>query len=324
MFTARRGWGVIGNALLTTNDGGVNWASVPLPGVEVNAATGFFFFNENVVYALHPAADGQTGNFYVTNDGGATWEVHPVPLANGKLYFVNGSVGFAYQIVPVDAGATNLIMYQTLDDGLTWTEVYGPSAPALEPLPLEGLKNGLSFIDPSRGWLGETLPAGQSLAVHAAPDSGRNWQKQELSAPAELLPAYLTTHPPVFFQQNELDGFLPVDFVSPEQNTSTRIFYVTHDSGTTWTAGAPIVDSAAYTFLNSVTGWAWGGHSLYFTSDSATTWTALPVAFARGERASCINFIDVDNGWLITTDAKNRVHMYATNDGGNTWAVIIP
>jgi photosystem II stability/assembly factor-like uncharacterized protein len=299
---------------------------VPLPGVEVNAATSSFaFFSENVVYALLPAADGQTGNFYITRDGGATWEIRPAPFAGGKLYFVNEAAGFAYQIIPVDAASTQLVIYQTLDAGLSWNQVYGPSATeTITPLPLEGLKNGLSFIDPSRGWIGETLPAGQSLAVHAAPDSGRNWQKQELSAPPELLPAYLTIQPPVFFPSSEQDGFLPVDFVSPEQNTSTRIFYSTHDGGTTWAAGAPIPDSAAYTFINPATGWAWSGHNLYFTSDSAATWTALPVAFARTERASCINFIDVDHGWLLTTDLKNHVHMYATNDGGNTWTVIIP
>src|SRR5690349_7910027 len=33
MSDAKAGWGVIDNAILSTRNGGVNWASVPLPGV---------------------------------------------------------------------------------------------------------------------------------------------------------------------------------------------------------------------------------------------------------------------------------------------------
>jgi hypothetical protein len=49
----------------------------------------------------------------------------------------------------------------------------------------------------------------------------------------------------------------------------------------------------------------------------------MPVAFGRSERASIIDFFDLQNGWLVTIDAKNVLRMYHTIDGGGTWTAII-
>ena len=50
----------------------------------------------------------------------------------------------------------------------------------------------------------------------------------------------------------------------------------------------------------------------------------LPVAFGRSEQATNIKFINPTTGYLLTTDAKNRVRIYATQDGGNTWLAVNP
>jgi len=324
MFGTQNGWGVTENMILSTRNGGQSWAQVPLPGATVDTSIGTFFYTADIAYFAVPIPNAQIGQFFATRDGGQTWNINPIPFSTGKFYFINDNNGFAFHTLSKTADMMTVSIYQTADRGATWNQVFIHKADLGDTnLPAAGIKSGMSFIDDSNGFIG-LLSQQNSIGLYSAPDAGRTWVKQDLDLPAKLGAYTSNVWPPIFFSGNGLDGFLPVDFLSADTGSSTRVFYATHDSGVTWTMVGSIPDGAACFFLNPQTGWAWGGHSIYFTSDGAQIWRQLPVAFSRSERATIIEFVDINNGWLVTVDTKNRLRTYRTNDSGATWTVIVP
>src|SRR5258706_15073460 len=325
MFGSKRGWGMTENMILSTSDDGVSWAQVPLPGATVDDSIGTFFYTADIAYFVVPVPNAQIGQFFATRDGGQpdNWKINPVPFSSAKLYFIDENVGFAFQTLSKTADLMTVAIYETLDRGAIWTQVFIHSANQEdENLPVAGIKSGMSFIDSSNGFIG-LLSQENSVGLYHTLDSGRTWAKQDLKLPDGLSAYKATVWPPFFFRGRAIEGFLPVDFVSADTGASTRVFYATNDTGVSWTMVGSIPDGEAYYFLDIHTGWAWGKHTIYFTSDGAQTWTQLPVAFGRSERATILEFVDLNNGWLVTVDTQNRLHMYRTSDGGNTWTGIV-
>jgi photosystem II stability/assembly factor-like uncharacterized protein len=323
MFTALDGWGLIDNTLLLTHSGGLNWFSVPLPEGQVDIFTRIFFIDMNTFYLVVPAADGQTGQLYYTNNGGGSWRVNPVPFLDGQMIFID-QVGYFLETIQTGSKTMSATLFNSNDNGLTWNNIFpGANQDPGSSLPETGIKTGFSFISIDRGWL-TVASQPQKVLLYNTENGGRNWAPQEIPIPENITSLVTTSLPPVFFTGNNDEGLLPVDFVSMDTGARNRVFYFTSDSGVTWSPGASIVDGETYTFLDPKTGWVWGKRGLYFTSDSAQTWQLLPVAFGRSEHATSLKFIDKNTGWLLTADTKNRIRIYNTRDGGNTWMAINP
>jgi len=215
-------------------------------------------------------------------------------------------------------------IYQTLDRGATWEQVFISAANQGDTnLPAAGIKSRLSFIDPSQGFIG-LLDRQNDPALYHSTDAGRNWAKQPLQLPTGMTSFTASVQPAVFLPKNINDGFLPVDFTPAGGAARIRVFYITHDAGMSWLLGGQIPDGTTLYFFDAQTGWAWGGQSLYKTSDGAQTWTPLPVPFSRSERARLLDFIDANSGWLVTADDHNHLQTYRTSDGGATWTVLVP
>jgi photosystem II stability/assembly factor-like uncharacterized protein len=278
-----------------------------------------------IAYFLAPIPGTKIGQLFATRDGGATWVITITPFTNAKLYFFNDNVGFALQTLSVANNLMTVAIYQTLDRGANWTQVFIHTAnPDDKNLPVAGIKTGMSFINTTQGFIGLRAQE-NSVGLYHAQDAGRTWTKQELPLPDGIGAEYQSTvWPPIFFPPNTTDGVLPVDFIVGASGASTRVFYLTHDAGMTWEKGGDFPDSTTYFFIDPKTGWVWDGHSLYTTSDGAKTWTQIPAGFNRSEHASIIDFVDSQNGWLATMDEKNILRLYNTTDGGGTWTAIIP
>lgn len=323
MFTPMRGWGIIENQLLATNDGGFTWAGVPVPGGEFSGYNGAFFHSEREAFILVASPDGSnSGTLNYTNDGGQTWQSIPVPMSSGTIQFLpnTNQEGFIFQTLHGVAGSMPVAVYQTLDR-VNWLRTFAHDRPEeIEGLPFAGVKNGAVFINPSVGYITGSEPVENSIYLFRTGDAGRSWQRLSLPLPEGMQDYMAETQPPIFFQDGK--GFLPVDFSTAEK--ATRVFYYTEDGGTNWAPRGAIPRGSAYEFVNGSTGWAWSGRSLFYTTDGAQTWTAQPVSFSAREVATCLNFIDPRNGWLITVDDRSRVRLYRTNDAGGTWAVVIP
>jgi photosystem II stability/assembly factor-like uncharacterized protein len=61
---------------------------------------------------------------------------------------------------------------------------------------------------------------------------------------------------------------------------------------------------------------------VYLTADGGETWTA---STAPGEIPHAVDFIDAENGWLLSTDTMDAGYpagLYATHDGGQTWTTL--
>jgi hypothetical protein len=323
MFTRDDGWGLISNALLLTHNGGKDWFSVPLSQGQLDDHSPSYFLNVNTIYLVAPAPDGNGGQLYFSKNGGGTWRVTPVPFIRGQLAFID-TIGYFLQTTRTGNDAMLGILFTSTDNGETWVRINPEDAqtPATS-LPEAGIKTGFAFINANRGWLG-IADQPQKVLIYKTENGGRDWSPQVIPVPQNIATLVGSSLPPTFFNGDSVHGLLPVKYVSPNGSDTNLVFYSTTDSGTNWTPGDSVVDGQAYTFLDPKTGWVWGKRGLYFTNDGAKTWQVLPVAFGRSEHATSIDFIDVETGWLLTADAKNRVRIYTTSDGGNTWTAINP
>ena len=222
------------------------------------------------------------------------------------------------------ADSMKTTIFSTEDNGLTW-KVISPGAnqdPGNE-LPEAGNKTGFSFINSQRGWLG-VADQPKALVLYRTDNGGRNWNLQTIPVPQNLSSLVATTLPPVFFEGNTNDGLLPVIFSAQPGADGSLVFYTTSDGGVGWLPAGSLEGGKVFSFIDPLTGWAWAKRALYFTTDGTKTWQILPVAFGATEQAISIKFINKNNGWILTRDLKNRVRIYSTNDGGNTWVAFAP
>lgn len=313
MFTPKDGWGLTDDQLLVTHDSGITWASVPLPNGKVDIATEAVFVDLKTAYLVVPVEDGKSSQLFVTNNGGANWDAYPVPFLRGDLIFL-GTTG--YFLETGSASGKEVSIYNT-SDGINWAKTVGIS------LPNPNLITGFSFVNAQHGWLGIASQP-QKVVLYQTNTAGQTWATQDIPAPENIASLTTSAFPPVFAKGNTLIGFLPVDFTSTETGDRNRLFYFTSDGGTSWTPGGSVPEGGVYTFVDANTGWAWGKKGLYGTTDGAKTWQLLPGGFNRSEHATWINFVDAQNGWLITVGQNSRVRLYRSTDGGNTWLVTAP
>lgn len=323
MFTTTRGWGVMENQLLATNNGGLTWAGVPVPGGEFSGYNGAHFQSEREAFILVASPEGgNSGTLHYTNDGGQTWQSTPVPMSSGAIQFLPNTnlEGFIFQTLGGAAGSMPVAVYQTLNR-VDWLRTFAHDRPEeIEGLPFSGVKSGAVFINPSVGYITGSEPVENSVYLFRTGNAGRSWQRLSLPLPAGIRNYMAETLPPIFFQDGK--GFLPVDFLTGDD--PIRVFYYTEDGGASWVPRGSVPRGSAYEFANANAGWAWAGRSLFYTTDGAATWVSLPVSFSAREVATCLNFIDPRNGWLITVDDRSRVRLYRTTDAGGTWTVVIP
>ena len=322
MFAPADGWGLVTNQLLLTHNGGTNWFSVPLPGGQVDQNTQVLFIDAKTLYVLLPAADGATGQFYTSYNGGGTWETQTVPFAHGQLTYTDG-ISYFLETKQTGADTMTTSIYRSDDKGKTWNKMQPGASTGTSALPDAGIKTGMSFINADIGWM--TFAAQQhKLLVYKTDNDGRTWSPQDIPVPQNISTLTTNSLPPVFFQSDYKNGLLPVDFIAQATGDKNRLFYLTTDGGKNWAPGASVVDGGAYAFVGPQNGWVWGKHGLYYTNDAAQSWQLLPVAFGHSEQAIMLSFVDNKNGWIVTVDARNRVRLYNTKDGGNTWTAINP
>ncbi len=321
MFNKSDGWGLVSNQLLLTHDAGTTWYSVPMGAGQVDDLTQAFFLDSKKFFLVVPAPDGESGELYSTTNGGGIWKITPVPFIRGQLIFIE-KTGYFLETKSTGTSTFSTTIYSSPDGGAKWNTIY-PDPGQSATIPETGIKTGLSFINPLVGWLGMG-GIQKEVTIFKTEDGGQTWTPQNLPAPQNIQELESSTQPPVFFAGDPSNGLIPVDFSAPGGGAKNRVFYSTHDGGTTWDPGAPIVDGNTFMFLDSKTGWIWGNRGMYFTNDGAKSWTSLPVAFGRSEYVTNISFIDEKNGWITTTDDKNSVRIYRSEDGGQTWIFVTP
>ncbi len=326
LFTVYTGWALGEDGLYRTQDGGLSWQPLSVPDGQVGPSTSIYFRSDKEIRVLLPAPDG-TGLLDSTTDGGQTWTSAPAPQPDGVLTFSRDdeTAGYIIHFGKETAGSQSVNIYQTLDSGQTWNLnlTVDPLHPGTDNLPFAGKKTGASFDGAVIGWISGFQPVTNDIYLYQTNDAARTWRKLALDIPASLGDISAVPFPPVFV--DDQNGFIRVDLnpTSP-QGQPASVFYASPDGGKTWAQVSQLPLVSATDFLDAQTGWAWSGQRLYATSDGAHTWTVLPTALGVSERASDIDFVDVNNGWMLTLDSGNHVRLYRTNSGGGTWTALIP
>lgn len=110
----------VASYIYATHDGGSTWVARDLPALStggdisfINGRSGFF---AGSTYPPTTRGGINFDRFFITHDGGATWEVLPIggPLRGGSLQFVNSSTGWALRLGQ---------LVRSTDGGRTWTTV---------------------------------------------------------------------------------------------------------------------------------------------------------------------------------------------------------
>jgi hypothetical protein len=206
----------------------------------------------------------------------------------------------------------------TENAGSQWSDIT-PSSSFAEPL------LAAHFIDESMGWVVSGAQAAGDLVVHQTADGGNSWQSSStrMDVPPDFGSAYLT-----FIDSNT--GWLVLKLQS-SSNFSLGKLYRTVDGGASWQElSLPIGEPVR--FIDANRGWVAGGvqgNEIYATSDGGATWqpqTIIPVE----KNIAGTTLIDLpvfDNqleGLVAVTfddQEAQRVELYATEDGGNSWSL---
>lgn len=334
---ANNGWGVASNDggnLLRTVDGGLTWLNATPTGLTgLGYSTVLDVLDAASVWALIPNADFFTGMLYHTIDGGLTWTSSAVDFGGASLQFLDTSTGRLLAGRGVGLGSESVEFFQSSDGGVNWNSVFNndPARPdSTDTLPFSGIKNGMTFLDATTGWVTGSRPMPGDVYVFVTRDGGITWAQQGIPLPPSYAAYQYMPQAPLFFG---MDGFLPLMVYASDATDLT--FYITHDGGTTW-AGDPtrangILPPCTFAFADALHGWCWdGGATLYSTTDGTQSWTATHTSLNLVERLLQMGFVtspapDQFTGWALTNvDESGQSQLYQTTDNGVTWATLVP
>jgi len=162
-----------------------------------------------------------------------------------------------------------------------------------------------------------------------------------------LLSTYITAQPGWNMQTNPLgtgDSAMigKIQFVSPTEgwiSGSRGDFLHTTDGGSNWLAITPFPDDTIWSpsdaalsmsWVNQTHGWkinsigpAFGisyGVVIHQTTDGGNTWQKKVLSTTQGDFGVQIQFVDVNNGWLLIFNFSTQSASFLkTTDGGNNW-----
>lgn len=332
-FTPTKGWAVTkdGNNLLVTVDGGTTWLDAtptdlsPLPTGITSLNLNPFYLDESTAW-FTPNSGGAAGRIYHTQNGGESWSITPTPFDNAGYFFLNMTVGYALVDLGAGAGSHYIALYQTIDGGSTWVEVFTHEPGESKSLPESGSKSGFTFLDINQGWVGGNNPMTDYFYLFLSTDAGATWsQETDITLPGAYTGSFLETRPPVFM--NNTVAYLSVKALTSSSDMFILV-YRSSDGGQTWSFQSAVPDGEEVDFTSIDSGWACGGTALLKTTDGSLTWTSPAMAgVPPADYILKLDFVDDMNGWILTTPDDytwTPLRLFHTTDGGASWTQLLP
>jgi photosystem II stability/assembly factor-like uncharacterized protein len=172
---AQTAWISADDGLWRTTDGGNSWQLL-------NDESGpWEFIDRNFGFArsCEHQCDRQ---FPVTNDGGVTVEMRPLPNFPYPAFFLTPRIGWATGEIRDDAGGCGFCwaVYRTTDGARTWDEMWRSA---------NEFTSEVVFIDAVHGWgvQGTVGPDGGRGGVTSTADGGRTWTMELPDVGGELI-----------------------------------------------------------------------------------------------------------------------------------------
>jgi photosystem II stability/assembly factor-like uncharacterized protein len=263
------------------------------------------------------------GTIYKTNDGGLSWQSFETPFSAGDLEFVDENNGWILADLGVGAGSMAVSVFQTTDGGETWKRAY-TNDPNLEgasdTLPLGGIKVLMLPIDMQTAWIGGVVYANGTTYLFRTDDGGETWFNINIELPQDTAESQVTVEKIHFISATQ--GVLVLRVASTTQET---LIYSTDDGGNTWQAFTENIPEAGMIEIPSAQEVVFYSSSqFYITKDAGETFEINNSEIAFDESLTDISFVSASLGWAISTSPTNERILYRTEDGGQTWTVVIP
>jgi len=298
MITGQVGWAVSagddGNprGLVRTTDGGRVWSDAGPPGLTGAGLRAAFYGTNDAWVTWNGRRSRARPVTYRTADGGATWSrMRTIPMAvpgASAPDMVTGQVGWVTADLGAAAGSSGIAVFRTTDGGAGWqlVELTYPGRETPGAIPFGCDKGDAVFSSVTTGWVAGAC-AGGPPTFWVSHDGGRTWRHQPLPRPdgsGRLARCQCNLTDPVFTSPR--DGALWGSDI-PAAHGLSDAAYVTHDGGQDWT---PIHLPGGRVPLNTP------------------------------------DFVDSQHGFVTggrpaeQGQAPWDVRLYATTDGGATWA----
>jgi photosystem II stability/assembly factor-like uncharacterized protein len=318
MKDSYHGWAVGNSYVLKTSDGGATWYNVTAPNVTRMVSA--FFPNANKAWVMATVLeDTEKTILFRTTNGGSTWITYSIPFSDGYIQFLDDYNGFVLAGQGIGMQKQPVSLYQTSDGGATWTLKFAhqPTMPE-DGLPVSGHKNGMTFRNTSRGWIGGDVPLAGSVYIYRTDNGGVSWDQQPMAVPAGYESAFTGTTAPIFFGLN--DAVLPV-WMDSAIGQRNLFLYVTHDGGTTWSRSSSFAPNSFHIDIVSVRdAFSWDSNGfLWVTNNAGLGWTKVTPNINFGESARDVDFVSTTTGWIHYLDVNGNSALYRTTNGGSTW-----
>lgn len=142
------------STMLKTEDGGISWDIIPIPGN--STISDLYFHNENQGMIL------RSGKVFRTSDGCLTWD--SIPLVGSNIDFVNDTFGFVWR-------KYDQYYFYTNDAGNSWDTNY------ISTNISDFYLSDIEFIDTDTGYMGGDVSSSSSSDYYILKtiDGGKTW-----------------------------------------------------------------------------------------------------------------------------------------------------
>lgn len=303
MVSARRGYAVIGRAVVGTTDG-EHWTTLFRAPQDLSYVDAV---DENHVWAVG------TRSVFVSADGGRSWSARSSGQQSvGMVHFVGGNHGWA---------VVNTSLARTDNGGRSWTV-------QTAPCPVDRV----CFADAQHGWLATHDSA------YRTTDGGAHWQRAlaatdastAVGVAADVQCASDNSAWILFDGLNGATGHLAyVGYRCPPTGTCAAVvkenffppIIPSIDGPGSYPGPFSVVDEHTAVFVGNTPPVAQPLSMLLLTDDGKTRGplVAIPENATRGASALSASFVSARRGWIVDSVGLEEFHILATADGGKTW-----